>query len=58
MGRKKKYNTTAEQKAARSQWNKAYYEKNKDRLNKKSMEKYYELQKNSRPDNRESNEGG
>lgn len=51
MGRKKKYLTIDEQKAARSRWNKNYYEKNKDILNEKSMEKYYELQKNTRPDN-------
>ena len=39
MGRKKKYLTDEEQKAARSRWNNSWYQKNKDNI----MKKYYEL---------------
>lgn len=47
MGRKKKYQTVDEQKAARKIWNDQYYQKNKDKI----MEKYYELRKNIQSDN-------
>jgi hypothetical protein len=52
MGRKKKYFTEEEQKAAQREWNKTFYSRNKDRLNKNAMEKYYELRKNLQSDNR------
>ena len=50
MGRKKKYQTVDEQKAARKKWNDEYYQKNKNKI----MERYYELRKNIQPDNRKS----
>ena len=50
MGRKKKYQTFDEQKAARKKWNDEYYQKNKDKI----MKKYYELRKNIQSDNRSS----
>ena len=56
MGRKKKYFTEDERKEAQRRWNKTFYEHNKDRLNKNSMEKYYELRKNLQSDNRKSEE--
>lgn len=49
MGRNKKYQTVEELKEARKRWNKTYYEKNKTELNRKTMEKYYELQKKLPP---------
>jgi hypothetical protein len=52
MGRKKRYQTVEEQKAARKRWNDSWYQKNKDKI----MEKYYELRKNLQSDNRESKE--
>lgn len=42
MGRKKKYITPEDIAAAKKRWAKKFYERNKDKLNKKSMEKYYE----------------
>lgn len=56
MGRKRKYHTKEEQIEAQRRWSRNYYERNKDKINKKSMEKYYELQKNSRSDNQSGNE--
>lgn len=50
MGRKKKYQTVDEQKAARKKWNDKYYQKNKDKI----MERYYELRKNIQPNNTKS----
>jgi hypothetical protein len=50
MGRKKKY-TEEELKAAQRAWSKSYYERNKEKINKKTMEKYYELRKNLQSDN-------
>jgi hypothetical protein len=50
MGRKKKYQTVDEQKAARKKWNDEYYQKNKDKI----MERYYELHKNLHSNNRSS----
>lgn len=45
MGRKKKYNTTEELKAAkRKQW-REYYNRNKKKINTSRMEKYYENKK-------------
>ena len=44
MGRKKKY-TDEELKEAQREWNRLYYEKNKEKINAHRMEKYYE-QKN------------
>jgi len=42
MGRSKKYNTPEELAEANREKCRRYYEKNKDRLNKKRMEKYWE----------------
>ena len=50
MGRKKKYQTVDEQKAARKRWNDEYYQKNKDLI----MTRYYELRKNIQSNNRKS----
>ena len=46
MGRKKKYNTLEEKREAQNQWAREYYERNKDLIDKKAKEKYYELRKN------------
>ena len=54
MGRKKKYNTPEELANAKRQYAKNFYERNKERLNKASMEKYYELRKNLQSNNRQS----
>lgn len=54
MGRKKKYNTPEELADAKKRWAKNFYSRNKDRINKTAMEKYYELRKNLQSDNRES----
>ncbi len=45
MGRKKKYKTSKDKKEARKRWNKKYYDTNKDRLNKETMDRYYEEKK-------------
>ena len=54
MGRLKKYKSEQEKVEAQRLWAKEYYHRNKEKINKKAMEKYYELQKNSRSDNRKS----
>lgn len=54
MGRKKKYNTPEELAEAKKQWAKNFYERNKERLNNTSMEKYYEQKRNNLQNN-ESN---
>ena len=41
MGRKKKYNDD-ELKKINRQWKLAWYYRNRDKVNKKRMEKYYE----------------
>jgi len=51
MGRKKKYATLEEIAEAKKRWAKNFYERNKDKLNKASMEKYYELRKNLQSNN-------
>jgi hypothetical protein len=50
MGRKKKYNTPEELAEAKKQWSKNFYERNKERLNNTSMEKYYEKRNNLQND--------
>jgi hypothetical protein len=42
MGRKRKYLTEEERVQAQREWNRKYYTKNKEKLNMKQMEKYYE----------------
>ena len=54
MGRKKKYNTEEEKRIAQLEWSKRYYIRNKEVINKKTMEKYYELRKDIQSDNRKS----
>lgn len=54
MGRLKKYKTEEEKKEAQKKWANQYYHRNKEKINKKAMEKYYGLQKNLQPDNKES----
>jgi hypothetical protein len=54
MGRKKKYITPEEMAEAKKRWAKNFYERNKDKLNKASMEKYYE--KRNQPDYLQDNE--
>tara|TARA_R100001377_G_C3172447_1_gene103575 strand:- start:798 stop:932 length:135 start_codon:yes stop_codon:yes gene_type:complete len=44
MGRKKKYLTKEEKLKARNENQKRYYEKNKEKLKKTRMEKYYETE--------------
>ena len=56
MGRLKKYKTEQEKIEAQRAWAKEYYHRNKERINKIAMEKYYELQKSVRPDNPEGEE--
>lgn len=51
MGRLKKYKTAQEKIEAQRLWAKEYYHRNKKTINKKTMEKYYELQKNIRSTN-------
>jgi len=51
MGRKKKYNSVEELAEAKKQYAKNFYNRNKERLNKASMEKYYESRKNIQSDN-------
>ena len=47
MGRKKKYQTKKEQLNAQRKWSLEYYYRNKTKLNKKRMKKYYDnLQSN------------
>jgi hypothetical protein len=53
MGRKKKYNTPEEIAEAKKLWAKNFYERNKERLNKASMKKYYELQESLRANSSE-----
>ncbi len=54
MGRKKKYITEQEKRDAQNKWAKEYYKRNKEKLNKASMKKYYELRKNLQSDNQKS----
>lgn len=42
MGRLKKYITEEDKKSAQQKWVREYYERNKTKLNKNSMKKYYE----------------
>jgi len=41
MGRLKKYKTPEEKIAAQRRWSLAYYYRNKERINKRIMKKYY-----------------
>ena len=41
MGRLKKYKTEQEKAEAQRAWARKYYHRNKDIINKKTMEKYY-----------------
>lgn len=41
MGRKKKYNTE-EKIEAQKKWNMEYYERNKERIKKEALDRYYE----------------
>ena len=54
MGRSKKYKTEQEKIDAQRTWAKEYYHRNKEVINKKTMEKYYELRKNIQPNSGES----
>jgi hypothetical protein len=56
MGRLKKYSTDEEKKEAQKKWANEYYYRNKEKINKKAMEKYYELQKNLQSNNPECKE--
>ena len=56
MGRLKKYSTEEEKKDAQKKWANEYYYRNKEKINKKAMEKYYGLQKNIQPDNKQGEE--
>jgi hypothetical protein len=56
MGRLKKYSTEEEKKDAQKKWANQYYYRNKEKINKRAMEKYYELQKNIRRNNSEGEE--
>ena len=40
-----------EKREAQREWNKKYYLKNKEKINAHRMEKYYESQKGTQPDN-------
>jgi squalene cyclase len=53
MGRIKKYKTIEEKLEAQRNWAKEYYYRNKEKINKKTMEKYYELRKNIQSDNKQ-----
>lgn len=54
MGRLKKYETEQAKIEAQRIWSKEYYQRNKEKINKKAMEKYYELRKNLQSNNRTS----
>lgn len=54
MGRLKKYNTEQEKVEAQRVWAKEYYYRNKETINKKTMEKYYELRKDIQSNNTKS----
>jgi hypothetical protein len=56
MGRLKKYKTEQERIEAQRAWAKEYYHRNKEVINKKTMEKYYELRKYIQPDSGKSEE--
>ena len=56
MGRLKKYSSEEEKKEAQKKWASEYYYRNKEKINKKAMEKYYGLPENLRSDNKESGE--
>jgi len=56
MGRKQKYQTDDERKEAQRRWSREYYHRNKNTINRKAMEKYYELREDSRCDNQSSEE--
>ena len=56
MGRLKKYKTEQEKTDAQRLWSKEYYYRNKEKINKKTMEKYYELRKNIQTNSGESKE--
>jgi hypothetical protein len=45
-GRKKKYQTDEERRIASCEKSKRYYEKNKEKIKKKNLEKYYESKRN------------
>ena len=47
MGRKRKYHTIEELNEAQRRWAREYYQRNKDEINKKAMEKYNGLQKDT-----------
>lgn len=42
MGRKKKYLTDEERLEAQRRWNMEYYERNKDNIKEKNLERYHE----------------
>ena len=42
MGRKKKYETNEQRLDADRRWKREWYHRNKDRINKEYMRKYYE----------------
>jgi hypothetical protein len=42
MGRRKKYNDENSLTLAKRKWRSVYYYKNRDKINKKRMRKYYE----------------
>ena len=46
MGRLKKYLTEKEKSEAQKKWAKEYYHRNKEKINKKTMEKYYGNKRN------------
>ena len=56
MGRSKKYSTEEERKEVQKKWANEYYHRNKEKINKKAMEKYYELQRDIQPNNQTGEE--
>jgi hypothetical protein len=51
MGRKKKYLTSEEKREAQNRWAREYYLRNKEMVDKKSIEKYYERKRDNLQDN-------
>jgi hypothetical protein len=51
MGRKKKYLTDEQREEAQRRWSLEYYYRNKEKINEKVMENYYELRKNIQSNN-------
>lgn len=55
MGRLKKYETNEEKIEAQRRWAREYYYRNKEKINKKTMKKYYEKNNDRKGNSGEDN---